>query len=212
MKEILQVTLLVILFSCSDGKTTEMKKKANEELTTNKKSNIIPHSHKKDKADSIIISKLNFDDFSLMVKSEKLEMELDYEKNGFVFQFPFRSQVVEFYDGNRSKFRHEVLVDKVLASFKDGKEYMINEIQIQSIQVLKNDRGNIYFLLIGGGGCSWCKEYNELLDVNGKTLHLNVSDHLKTYQRKGKEFDVVLRTIGIELKDINNGKFSKLTL
>lgn len=210
MKEMLQFTLLLILFSGCDNKATETNKKAHEVLITKKKSIIIPHSN--EKADSIIISKLNFDNFSLLVKSKKLDFELDYEKNGFVFQYPLSSQLVEFYDGNRFKFRHEILVDKVLASFKDGKDYMINEIQIQSIQVLKNDRGNIYFLLIGGGGCSWCKEYTELLDVNGKILHLNVSDHLKTYQREGNEFDVVLKTIGIELKDINKGKFSKLIL
>jgi hypothetical protein len=213
VKEILQFTLVLILFSSCDNNVTERYTKGDEVWITKKKSFIIPQIDEKEITDSIIIRKLNFDNFSLLVKSKKkLDFELDYEKNGTIFQNPLSSQVLEFYDGNRLIFYHEILVDKVLSFSKDGKKSMINEIQIQSIQVLKNDSGNIYFLLIGGGGCSWCKEYTELIDVDGKTLHLNLSDHIKTYQSKGEEFEIILNKIGIKLKDINNGKFSKMEL
>ncbi|MFM7017522.1 hypothetical protein [Flavobacterium sp.] len=213
MKELLQFTLVLILFSSCDNNPTESYTKGDEVWIKKKKSFITPQIDEKEITDSIIIRKLDFDNFSLLVKSKKkLDFELDYKKNGFIFQNPLSSQVLEFYDGNRFIFNHEILVDKVLSFSKDGKKSMINEIQIQSIQVLKNDSGNIYFLLSGGGGCSWCKEYTELIDLDGKTLYLNLSDHIRTYQSKGEKFEIILNRIRIKLKDINNGKFSKMEL
>ncbi len=212
MRKFIIIFFTLTIYSCVNNEVEEEERSLKETVNeVDKKSNLL--DIKKDSTNVLHKITYAFEGYIMNFNSYKFDCELDNEKNGFFFGFPYYKQSIEIYKNGEILFRHEIDSEKTSTLAKNGKKYLINEVQVQSVQILTNEKKDVFFLLSGYGGCSWCKEYLEILNEKGEVILINISDHTKTYKSNTNEkFADVLKSIGIEYKEINGEKFTKINV